>query len=143
MALFTPETARELAKRSHEPTSKRHLIPPADANLPHDVKAELRIVEEQIARARDELNDTTPDCIVCERPALQPHHRAQLMKSLLGFLDKRQDLLGRPKVSPVKPAQRTKQATIPMSPLGVATQDVPPEPAKPSYDPAASDAPNG
>ena len=103
---FTVENARLYAARSHAPESARHQLKAACADLPQDVVAELKIVEEQIARARKMLNDDTPACPACERSAIQPHHAASLMKALDGFLDRRRELLGRPRLATLRPSTK-------------------------------------
>ena len=115
---FTAENAAFYAKKSHAPDSARNRPEPEPVNIvaiPATAQQpaidELSIVEEQIKRAREELNDETPFCTKCERPALQPHHRAQLMKALDGFLERRYVLLngGKPGIAKgnTKPKSRT------------------------------------
>src|SRR5688572_25786639 len=122
MALITRENAAELQAKSRKVIADKKAAMQAIMNLrmqgtltviapAADVREELEIVEEQISCARDALNDKTPWCPVCERPELQPHHRAQLLKSLDTLLNRKRILLGRPlpgsrKPAPDRPARR-------------------------------------
>lgn len=107
---ITKENAREFALKSIQVRreKKERLMRELEAKqacveLPPDVAEELKIVEEQIAHARRTLNCRKPFCPACEREELQPHHRAQLMKALDAFLDRRRILLGRPNPGTLKP----------------------------------------
>lgn len=58
-------------------------------------REELAIVNKQIRRTCETLDDRTPACDHCKRPALEPHHRAQLLRALDGLLERRRKLTGR------------------------------------------------
>jgi len=66
----------------------------------------MRLVKEQIARTRAVLSDDAGTCPHCGRTALEPHHRAQLLKSLDVLLDRQRKLLGISDPGPTKPPQQ-------------------------------------
>lgn len=112
---FTNDNASAMAKRSWE--TRRAQPKRALTEDERRIKTELAIVDEQIALTREALNDKTPFCKECERPALQPHHRAQLLNALNNLLDRRRILLGRPLPGTNKPAAPRRQVSGPVEPL--------------------------
>ena len=148
-ALFTPETARlngiasGLARRLN-PVKRRIRLVQGDENKvqAEAIKRQLRLVAEQIAQTREVLNDANYRfCTHCERGGIEPHHRAQLLRSLDCLLDRQRKLLGIPDPGNLKPqaqAQRrparpeptpSKPACGPVPTTGsVQTQAVQPEP---------------
>jgi hypothetical protein len=106
---FTPQNARAYAiKSNNSPKRDRRrrkqptqdIAQPVFSELPQDfsrdVVQELKIVSEQIARAREVLNDRDDHfCSECERGGLEPQHRAQLLKALDALLDRKRILQGR------------------------------------------------
>lgn len=110
---LTPELASELGKKgaakrtenfNRRKAMMEELLKPN--GLPPDVLIDLEIVEEQIARARTTLNDDTPYCEHCERGGLLASHQAQLLKALDSLLDRRRELLGRPRLATLKPTAK-------------------------------------
>lgn len=101
---FTQETASQAGQRSGEvrrttmPRRRRERVPRTDENaVKLAVERQLRLVAEQIAQTRTVLNDTDYRyCEHCERAGIEPHHRAQLLKSLDTLLDRQRKLLGIP-----------------------------------------------
>lgn len=96
--LFTSQTARlagrlSAAKRQRQRNEQGNAgaAPKMDA----ETRQELAIVNKQIKRTCETLDDETPYCEHCERPALEPHHRAQLLRALDGLLERRRKLTGR------------------------------------------------
>lgn len=123
--LFTSQNAAAMAKKSAEvrrklgEERKRKLqelyTSPLPSQIPQpkepepafaeDIREELELVEEQITRTREVLNDKTPYCPACERCALEPQHRAQLLKALDTLLNRKRILQGRPTPGSLKPSQ--------------------------------------
>jgi hypothetical protein len=61
------------------------------------INEQLLLVQEQIKRTRDVLNDEDCDfCEHCGRAGIPAHHRAQLVKALDALLDRQRKLLGVP-----------------------------------------------
>lgn len=80
---------------------------------------DLELVQEQIKLACEVLNDRRYHwCEACERGGLEPHHRAQLLKSLDVLLDRKGVLLGIHKPGPSKPprelGRRFQAVVLPM-----------------------------
>lgn len=109
MPLFTAENAADMARRATLARIRGRQAEQAElAGIPRETLEELEIVEEQIACTRKELNDRTPACVCCERPALQPHHRAQLLKALDALLERRRKLTGRFSPGTLRPQDKPK-----------------------------------
>lgn len=145
--LITKENAKEMSAKANQirwdnwrKNRDAKLVPIKLEVMPDgipapDVQEELQIVNEQIAHAREALNDKTPWCPVCERPELQPHHRAQLLKALDTLLDRRRILSGRPLPGSRKPApDRPIKRNLVPTPQPVVDEE--PRPSNP-------DEPNG
>jgi hypothetical protein len=128
---FTTENASENAKRSWE---IRRAQPQREADIEaRRIQADLSLVEEQIRRARKELNDEDSGyCEHCKRQGMPPHHRAQLMKAIDTLLERKRILLCRPGPGVVKStAPRQSRDRAPIAPVDVPqpeTQQSVPEP---------------
>lgn len=132
MALFTVESATLAGRLSG---TVRQLKKEREANghgkprLDAETAWELKIVEEQLARARKALNDDKEFfCPACERCGMAPSHRAQLMKSLDTFLDRRRELLGRPRLATLKPSTKPPRREV-SDPQPTPTRHIEPTPA--------------
>jgi hypothetical protein len=117
--LFTSETARQAALKSilvrqamKEVKAAKAELRGVKAQLTEDVRFDLEIVEEQIAHTRRVLNDKKSFfCPACERFEMQPQHMAQLLKALDSLLDRRRELLGRPRLATLRPSSKPQRRT--------------------------------
>ena len=74
------------------------------------INRQLRLVREQITRARERLNDDRLDyCEHCNRGGMPDHHRAQLLKALDSLLERECDLFGVPGRGKRRPAPERQQ----------------------------------
>lgn len=86
------------------------------------INAQLNLVAEQITRTRAVLNDDRDYwCEHCKRGAMEPHHRAQLLRALDSLLDRQRKLLGIPDPGSRKPLpeRRSGSDDRPLSPKPV------------------------
>jgi hypothetical protein len=116
MARFNAANAREMAVRSHEARRQRKesraQTSPAPLTTAHlsTPDARLSLVLEQIDCTRDVLNDDKFNwCPECKRGGIEPHHRAQLLKSLDTLLDRQRELLGIPRTGSRRPGREREQ----------------------------------
>lgn len=112
--LFTKDNAASFGRRGgiakgEKAKARREQIESElakQANLTPDVALELEIVEEGISQARKDLKQTWFYCEHCKREGMAPNHRAQLMKALDSFLDRRRILLNRPLPGTMRPTSK-------------------------------------
>ena len=85
--------------------------PPSPDTVRAALNAQLSLVNEQITLTRDVLNDK----------AVEPHHRAQLLKALDSLLDRQRILLNVPSPGTLKPERKAKAIQVWSEPEPVAT----------------------
>lgn len=103
-AAWTPDQAREMARRSHLPGSARFRKPDPNAYEPQPTAQaarleRLELLTEQITRTREALNKR-----------LQPQHRAALLRALCDLLDQQRIARGEPLPGSLKPGGSSTRA---------------------------------
>jgi len=106
--------------------------PPAFDSVQATVNGQLELVAGQIKRTRDLLNDDDYRyCKECERGGIEPHHRAQLLRSFATLLEQQRKLLG---IGDPAPRKADRQARVSAGWIEL-------QPALPSMAPVAQSAP--